>query len=224
MVNSIFEYGDVWKEDRGAMAPGKLKLTDQNIVFKNAKTGKVDQINNGEVESVFWQRLAGAYGLRIQTKNPSLYRFGGFQNDERGKLREFFKEFYNLDMKTKEFSLTGRNWGTVNFDPVVLSFDIDKVPAFEIPLAYVSNCSTSKNEVTLEFQPNDDAPSCMMEMRFYVPTDPNPDVDAVEAFKANVMSRAGITQATGDAIANFNGVQCLTPRGRYDIKIFTTFI
>ncbi|XP_003741499.2 uncharacterized protein LOC100900970, partial [Galendromus occidentalis] len=51
MVNSIFEYGDVWKEDRGAMAPGKLKLTDQNIVFKNAKTGKVDQINNGEVES-----------------------------------------------------------------------------------------------------------------------------------------------------------------------------
>ncbi|XP_018496026.1 FACT complex subunit Ssrp1, partial [Galendromus occidentalis] len=176
------------------------------------------------VESVFWQRLAGAYGLRIQTKNPSLYRFGGFQNDERGKLREFFKEFYNLDMKTKEFSLTGRNWGTVNFDPVVLSFDIDKVPAFEIPLAYVSNCSTSKNEVTLEFQPNDDAPSCMMEMRFYVPTDPNPDVDAVEAFKANVMSGAGITQATGDAIANFNGVQCLTPRGRYDIKIFTTFI
>lgn len=52
MVNSIFEFGDVWKEDKGAMAPGKLKLTDQNIMFKNSKTGKVDQMNNGEVSLV----------------------------------------------------------------------------------------------------------------------------------------------------------------------------
>ena len=77
----------------------------------------------------------------------------------------------------------------------------------------MSNCSTTKNEVTLEFHPNDEAASCMMEMRFYVPTDPNPEVDAVENFRANVMSKAGITTATGDAIANFTGAQCLTPRG-----------
>lgn len=49
MVNSVFEFGDVWKEDKGGMSNGRLKMTDQNIVFKNAKTGKVDQLNSGEV-------------------------------------------------------------------------------------------------------------------------------------------------------------------------------
>ena len=83
----------------------------------------------------------------------------------------------------------------------------------QIPLSYVSNCSTAKNEVTLEFHPNDDAGISMMEMRFYVPTDPNSEVDPVEAFKNNVISKAAIIQATGDAIANFSGVQSLTPRG-----------
>lgn len=49
MVNSVFEFGDVWKEDKGGMSNGRLKMTDQNIMFKNAKTGKVDQLNSGEV-------------------------------------------------------------------------------------------------------------------------------------------------------------------------------
>lgn len=53
----------------------------------------------------------------------------------------------------------------------VLTFDIAKKMGFEIPLVNVSHCTTIKNEVTLEFHQNDDAPVSLMELRFYVPSD-----------------------------------------------------
>ena len=97
-----------------------------------------------------WQRLGGAYGLRIQLRNGSLFRFGGFQNDdkEKGKLKEFFKEFYRLDLKTKELSLTGRNWGTANFDSASLSFDIDKQTAFEVSFLIMSEDDSLNTELS----------------------------------------------------------------------------
>lgn len=59
---------------------------------------------------------------------------------------------------------------------------MDDKPCFEIPLSNVSNCTTGKNEAALEFHQNDDCPVSLMEMRFYIPTDPDADddIDAVE--------------------------------------------
>lgn len=141
----------------------------------------------------------------------------------------------------------------------LLSFDIGDQPVFEIPLSNVSQCTTGKNEVTLEFHQNDDAEVSLMEVRFYVPPTQEDGVDPVEvrlplvtlgaggaeqalaglgagspllwyqcvllqAFAQNVLSKADVIQATGDAICIFRELQCLTPRGRYDIRIYPTFL
>lgn len=45
-----------------------------------------------------------------------------------------------------------------------------------------------------------------------------------QAFAQNVLSKADVIQATGDAICIFRELQCLTPRGRYDIRIYPTFL
>lgn len=51
----------------------------------------------------------------------------------------------------------------------LLSFEVSDTPVFEIPLSSVSQCTTGKNEVTLEFHQNDDTEVSLMEVRFYVP-------------------------------------------------------
>ena len=51
----------------------------------------------------------------------------------------------------------------------LLSFKVDNRTAFEIPLQEVSQVSTGKNEVTLEFHQGDNTPVSLLEMRFYVP-------------------------------------------------------
>uniref|UniRef100_T1JNC3 FACT complex subunit SSRP1 n=1 Tax=Strigamia maritima TaxID=126957 RepID=T1JNC3_STRMM len=219
----FLEFADASQEVRGSMNHGRLKLTNQAIIFKNSKTGKVDQIQASDIEAVSWQRLAKGHGLRVITKNELLYRFGGLKETELEKLSKFFEHNYELQLREKDFSVRGWNWGTAKFHGSVLSFDVGRETAFEIPLMNVSHCTTAKNEVTLEFHQNDDAAVQLMELRFHIPTDAA-ETDAIQTFHDNVMSKASIIQATGDAISTFKEVQCLTPRGRYDIKIFPSFI
>ena len=126
----------------------------------------------------------------------------------------------------RELSVKGWNWGTASFNGNVLSFEVGKHDAFEVPLTYVNHCTSAKNEVTLEFGNNDDAPVNLSEIRFHIPTNELAgDVDPAEAFKDVVVKKAKIgTTSTGDAIAIFREINSLAPRGRYDIKMYPSFI
>lgn len=197
---------------------GRLKLTNSNIIFKNNKTGKVEQLTCADIELANFQRFVGSFGLRIFMKNGSLHRYIGLKSGDEEKIATFFKSNYELDMLEKELSLKGWNWGTVHFTGSVLSFDCDKKTSFEIPLNHVSQCTTGKNEVTIEFHQNDDAPVSLMEMRMHIPTSEAVDVDPVEAFHQNVMKQASVISVSGDAIAIFREIPCLTPR--YDMIWF----
>ena len=50
-----------------------------------------------------------------------------------------------------------------------MSFKVDGRTAFEIPLQEVSQVTSGKNEVTLEFHQGETTPVSLLEMRFYVP-------------------------------------------------------
>ncbi|XP_065226212.1 FACT complex subunit Ssrp1 [Planococcus citri] len=224
MGSMDLEFHDVNLEAKGGLWTGRLKFTEQNIVFKNSKTGKVEQLSVGDIELVNWLKLVGAYGIRLFLKNGSLYRFLGFKDAERDKISKLFRQTYKLDMHEKELSVKGWNWGVAKFDGSVLDFTINNITAFEIPLTNVSQCTTGKNEVTLEFHQNDDAPVSLMEMRFHIPSSELAGAaDPVEAFHSQVMKQASVISVSGDAIAIFREIHILTPRGRYDIKIYPTF-
>lgn len=80
----------------------------------------------------------------------------------------------------------------------------------------------------------------LVEMRLYVPgqaikddgsdaasaqdDDVNNEETAAEAFHEALKSKADIGQVAGDSIVVFKEVLVLTPRGRYDIDVFSTFI
>lgn len=55
-------------------------MTDQNIIFKNSKTGKVEQILASEIDLVNFQKFIGSWGLRVFLKNGTLHRYGGFKD------------------------------------------------------------------------------------------------------------------------------------------------
>ena len=50
------------------------------------------------------------------------------------------------------------------------------------------------------------------------------DYFTFQAFQDQIMSQADVIQATGDAIVSFHEIACLTPRGRYSIKVYPTFL
>jgi structure-specific recognition protein 1 len=220
----FLDYTDVAMEYRGAMVEGRLKLTDEKIIFKPQKSGKSEQIQRENIELVNWQRLAGTWGIRIFTDKGDLHRFAGFKDVEREKLAKFFKKTYDLEMLDRELSVKGHNWGTANFSGGLMTFEIGKADGFEVPLSYVNQCISGKNEATLEFHLNEDTPVNLSEMRFFIPGSELAGDDPVETFRDQVMKNASAVTTSGDAIAIFREISCLSPRGRYDIKIFPTYI
>lgn len=91
-------------------------------------------------------------------------------------------------------------WLDTPFPPgQLLSFDIGDQPVFEIPLSNVSQCTTGKNEVTLEFHQNDDAEVSLMEVRFYVPPTQEDGVDPVEVRPSPVALGAGGVEQAPDS-------------------------
>jgi len=225
----FLEYPGMSSEVRGSMNAGHLKITNEKVVFVHTKSGRKDTVKGSEIELVNWQRLAGVWGIRMFTRDGNLHRFAGFKEPERERIAKHFKNNFELDMLDRELSVKGWNWGVANFNGSVLNFEVGKHDAFEVPLTYVQHCQAQKNEVTLEFGMNDDAPVNLSEMRFHIPAtlagEDGEGEDPAEAFKDHVVKKANIaTTSTGDAIAIFREITSLSPRGRYDIKMYPTFI
>ncbi|XP_076472913.1 FACT complex subunit SSRP1-like isoform X2 [Babylonia areolata] len=224
-MSDFQEYPDVVQEVRGALNPGRLKLQRNSVIFKNSKTGKVDQFQSSEVEKSQWLKRARGYCLKMVLKSGHIHRYDGFKETEFEKVSKFLQDFFEISLEKVDMSIKGWNWGLARFEGNSLNFEVDKNLVFEVPLTNVSHTTTSRNEVTLEFHQNDDAPVSLMELRFHVPADAsNPDTDPVQDFYKQVLNCADIIQATGDAVVTLSEVQCLTPRGRYDIKMYPTFL
>ncbi|XP_053548252.1 FACT complex subunit SSRP1 [Bombina bombina] len=218
------EFNDIYQEVKGSMNDGRLRLSRAGLMYKNNKTGKVENIASTDLAEGIWRRVALGYGIKILTQAGHVHKYDGFRENEYEKLSEYFKSHFQVDLVEKDLSVKGWNWGSVRFGGQLLAFDIGEQTAFELPLSNVSQCTTGKNEVTLEFHQNDDSEVSLMEIRFYVPPSQDDGGDPVEAFSKNVVSKADIIQATGDAVCIFRELQCLTPRGRYDIRIYPSFL
>ncbi|XP_034399324.1 FACT complex subunit SSRP1a isoform X1 [Cyclopterus lumpus] len=224
-MGDTLEFNDIYQEFKGSWNDGRLRFGKQNVVYKSSKTGKVDSIPAGELNLAQWRRVCLGHGIKLATNSGHVHKYDGFRDTDFEKISEFFKANYKVELTEKDMCVKGWNWGTAKFSGPLLSFEVNDSTAFEVPLSNVSQCATGKNEVTLEFHQNDDTDVSLMEVRFYVPpAQADERQDPVEAFADNVLSKADVIQATGDAVCIFKELQCLTPRGRYDIRIYPTFL
>lgn len=127
-----------------------------------------------------------------------------------------------------------------------MRFAIDDKLAFEIPFSDISqSVIQGKNEVSLEFHQDDTVQAdedCLVEMRLYVPPtfkvgDEDEDVEvevgdseeskpavksAVEKFQGEILERAQLGE-NDESIASFENVLFITPRGRYDLEMYSTY-
>ncbi|XP_037317721.1 FACT complex subunit SSRP1a [Pungitius pungitius] len=224
-MGDTLEFSDIYQEVKGSWNDGRLRFGKQSVVYKSSKTGKVDSIPTSDLNQAQWRRVCLGHGIKLGTHSGHIYKYDGFRDTDFEKISEYFKANYKVELSEKDMCVKGWNWGTAKFSGPLLSFEVNESTAFEVPLANVSQCATGKNEVTLEFHQNDDTEVSLMEVRFYVPpSQADERQDPVEAFAENVLSKADVIQATGDAVCIFKELQCLTPRGRYDIRIYPTFL
>ena len=61
--------------------PGRLKLQSNSVIFKNNKTGKVEQFPGIEVETSEWLKRARGHCLKFRLNSGNVHRFDGFKDD-----------------------------------------------------------------------------------------------------------------------------------------------
>ena len=119
-----------------------------------------------------------------------------------------------------------------------LQFHVGKQLSFEIPLSEVANLSmATKQELAMEFKldPQMRKGDAMVEMRWLLPKSANAPAtadgdqeeetvqDDAQVLFDKIQARMEVDEqdATGESIAELQQLPFVTPRGRYDVDLFT---
>jgi len=210
---------------------GIIKINNHGIGWKN-KAGASETFEGSNIESASWIKiLRSMWELEIILKNGSVIKFDGFREQDFEALQKILKMNFDLDLKLIELATKGINWGESHFQGNSMFFNIEGKRAFEIPLTDVSRSVLhttvgSKNDVSVEFHQDDianDEADNLVEIRFHFPSGDDQKISA-QSFVEKVSSKADIASTTGKGIIFFDKVLLLTPRGRFTIEMFPTFM
>ncbi|KIJ54619.1 hypothetical protein M422DRAFT_24531 [Sphaerobolus stellatus SS14] len=229
---------------------GKLRVGPQGIAWKPLEGDTEAQsvmIQAGDVKWSEWLRVARNFQLRVGLKEKGKrVSFDGFLKEDHDRLASLLKQHFSVTLETKEITFKGWNWGATDFQGPDLAFLVSNRTSFEVPLGSVVNSNIAgKTEVSLEFAPMDTrgakkgkASDELTEIRFYIPgthtregsegkesgAEDDVEVSAAQAFHDMIREKAEIGQVAGETLVSFDEVLVTTPRGRYDIDMFPTFL
>lgn len=215
---------------------GALKLSSGGLQWKKAGGGRSVDVPTKEIDELHYIAVPGAIQLIVTRKDGNVIKLQGLNAKDLPTVREFCSSSYNLKVQKREFQTNGRNWGEVDVSGKSLSFSVDGKTTFDVDCADVASASVQKNEVMLEFHLDDTMAAqkdSLVEMSFYVPPtseqwgggDPeDPEESAANKLKAAVLERAETGPGTGDAIAEFDNVTLVMPRGKVSIELHTSFL
>lgn len=206
---------------------GILKLNQNGLGWRTAAGGK-KTVPAADIEHAEWiQTLGSQCQLKLKTKGNTAITFDGFHPSDKDRIKSVFTDKYNVEITDCKLATRGWNFGEAAIHGPTMGFRVDGDVAFEIPLADVIQAQApTKNEVTMEFNHPDlsEETVCLMEMRLYMPCDPEDDPKQTPAarFHRTVLKKADIA-STGRGIVRFSQLPVLTPRNRYDVELYQTY-
>lgn len=187
-------------------------------------------------------------------KLPTAMRFDGFPPSDFDDLRDVFSDMYNVTMKRHNMSAAGNSWGNTDiankhlvFRQCILQDADEEGEEFEpqdgdemlsLDLGEVSQCvlpGNNRNEIEMQFLESDTVEAGtdqLVAIRFYVPPDADADPTdkdaptSAEVLQSHIMNIARVKKTSGAVIAEFdeNKGTFLTPRGRYSIELYDSFL
>jgi structure-specific recognition protein 1 len=228
----------------GISSQGALRLGADKVEWKKAGGGRSVSIAKGDVGEVTYSQIPGGVSLTVRSKGSApAMRMKGFRGSDITAVKEAMKSMYGAECTKRDMQSIGRNWGQVQVDQAgAITFDVENKRAFEISAKDVSGVQMpSKHEVMVEFHMDDAvmnaSKDAMVEMSFYVPPsnktwgvegwgedDHDPDDTGAKRLSDRLMEICAVDTATGDAIAEFDSVSLVAPRGKVGIELYANHL
>ncbi|GAB2285560.1 FACT complex subunit ssrp1 [Dionaea muscipula] len=217
---------------RSGTNPGQLKVHTEGISWKKQGGGKAVEVDRKNISALSWMKVPRANQLGVRTRDGLYYKFTGFRDQDVDSLTIFFRSACGITPEEKQLSVSGHNWGEIDFNGNMLTFMVGGKQAFELSLADVSQTQMQgKNDVLLELHVDDttgaNEKDSLMEISFHIPNSNTQFVGddnhpPAQVFYDRIMSMADVDAE--EAVVTFEGIAILTPRGRYNVELHLSFL
>ncbi|CAM0957468.1 unnamed protein product [Alopecurus aequalis] len=207
------------------------------VGWKNQGGGKTIDVDKADIITMTWMKIPRSYQLSVGTKEGIRYMFKGFKEraakHDVSNLTNFIQNNTEITRKEKQLSVSGHNWGAVDINGNMLSFNVGSKEAFEVSLADVSQTQLQgKTDVALEIHVDDTSGAnekdSLMDLSFDVPTSNTQFVGDEERPSAHIIWQKILAPpyvgSSEEAVATFEGIGVLTPRGRYIVELHMSFL
>ncbi|KAI8462425.1 MAG: structure-specific recognition protein-domain-containing protein [Monoraphidium minutum] len=243
------QFGNISLSSRGGAHAGLLRVTPNGLVWRSQAGGKTVDVKKDDVTGLLWTKIGGrGCQLGVTRKEGATVNFVGFRDKDFEGLAEFFQASYGSPLQQQQLSVSGGNWGSVSLRGSSLKMARDGKVLFEVPLPDVSQAQQAKDEVMLEFHVDDtaadDKEDTLVEMAFHVPpgckdwappppepqegeegAPPPPAEPAAKVLLEALMEHTDAGGTTSDdAVAIFDDVAVLAPRGRFEVEMHAGFL
>ncbi|KAF8070915.1 TPS5 [Scenedesmus sp. PABB004] len=239
------QFGNISLGSRGGVSSGLLKVSSHGFSWRRQQGGKNVDVKKEDITGLVWTRLGAVRGCQLGVRRgegPTV-NFLGFKEKDHDALAAFCRDALGTELVAQERAIGGRNWGGVELNASSLAYRVDGKVMFEVPLPDVSQAQQTKDEVLLEFHVDDttgdDKEDTLIEMAFHVP--PSNEAWAAAAADAAGEGEAPATAAkalveallqhtdagvatSDDAVALFDDVAVIAPRGRFAVEMHATFL
>ncbi|KAL2935850.1 FACT complex subunit SSRP1 [Bienertia sinuspersici] len=217
---------------RGGTKQGQMRVHSGGILWKKQGGGKAVEVDKSNISGLSWMKVQRSNQLGVQSKDGLYYKFTGFRDQDVATLTSYFRSSFGITAEEKQVSVSGHNWGEVDFNGNMLTFLDGSKQAFELSLADVSQTQMQgKNDVLLEFHVDDatgaNEKDSLMEISFHIPNSNTQFVGdenrpSAQVFHDKIMSMADVDAE--EAVVTFDGIAILTPRGRYSVELHLSFL
>ena len=233
-------FGSISLIGRGVPIPGAVKLAPGAISWKKAGGGRSVDVKKDDIEAMTYVQVPGGVVINVRRAGGAeAVRLKGFRGSDLAAVKEHCAAHYGVTLTKREAQINGRNWGEVRLDGGALTFAVDGKDAFEVAAKDIAAVSlATKHEVVMEFHMDDTvsqaSKDALVEMSFYVPpssarwgVDPDtedPDDTGARNLQEAILEVADVDAATGEAIAEFESVSLIAPRGKVTIELHAGFM
>ncbi|XP_078428890.1 FACT complex subunit SSRP1-like isoform X2 [Wolffia australiana] len=179
-------------------------------------------------------KVPRGYQLSVRVKDGLCYKFIGFREQDVGNLISFIQKTFGITTEEKQLAVSGQNWGDVDISGNMLTFMVGSKQAFEVCLADVAQTQLQgKTDVYLELHVDDTTAAnekdSLVDLSFYVPNSSTQFIGdenrpAAQVFLEKISAMADVASSSEEAVATFEGIAILTPRGRYSIDLHLSFL
>ena len=239
MVDTVHQFNSVFLGSSGGSSQGHLRIHSDGFSWRSPGAGKSLDISREDVRGLVWTRIPRGYQLGIKRNGGTTVNLQGFREMDGDTLRDVARSFEHT-LKEEAMSVSGRNWGTLEVDGPTLTFRVDGNPAFEVPLPEVTSAQQNRDEVVFEFQADDTSAGngredSLVGMSFHIPPtneeyggtmNGEDEESAAKKFLDQVMvhTDTGAGGSSADAVAGFDDVAVMVPRGRFSVEMHLSMV